>query len=88
MIKRDANEAEIVKALRRIGCSVQLLHGNTQGTPDLLVGRNGRNYLLEVKGRKGKLEPSQVAWHGSWRGEVHVVRTEEDALRAVGLMAA
>ena len=46
--KVDANQAAIVKVLRQMGASVQPLHTVGQGTPDLLVGIQGRNYLLEV----------------------------------------
>ncbi len=89
MIKRDGNEAEIVKSLRAIGCSVQLLHGNTQGCPDLLVGFAGRTVLMEVKADKGRLLASQQRWHNGWRGSpVVVVRTVNDALSALGLKVA
>lgn len=89
MIKRDANEGEIVEALRGIGCTVQLLHGNSQGTPDLLVGRDGRTFLLEVKAARGRLLASQHRWHGRWRGApVAIVHTVEEALRAVGIAVA
>lgn len=76
----DGNQAEIVKALRDAGCDVYTL-----GRPvDLLVGHRGQNFLLEVKGPKGKLQIAQKVFVRSWRGQVSVVRTAEDALWAVG----
>lgn len=85
----DANQPEIVRALRRFGCTVQPLHTVGQGVPDLLVGRNGRNLLLEVKdGAKPPsartLTPDQVKWIDEWRGSpVYVVATVDEALHAV-----
>jgi hypothetical protein len=50
--KVDANQREVVAALRGAGATVQLLHAVGEGCPDLLVGYRGGNYLLEVKGRQ------------------------------------
>ncbi len=86
-MKRDGTESAIIQVLRQVGCTVQLLHGNTQGTPDLLVGFQGVNHLMEVKADKGRLLASQERWHTRWAGRpVVVVRTVEEALRAIGLM--
>jgi Holliday junction resolvase len=88
--KVDDNQSEIVKALRQIGCTVCLLSAVGKGCPDLAVGYRGRNWFLEVKdGRKAqsdrKLTHDQVEWHDSWRGQVAVVNSVDQALRAVGL---
>jgi hypothetical protein len=86
--KVDANQAEIVEALRRIGASVQPLHAVGQGCPDLLVGWRGIVSLLEVKdGSKPpsarKLTEDQVKWHAEWRGQVAVVENVEQAIEAI-----
>lgn len=86
--KVDANQAEIVAALRKIGASVQPLHAVGAGCPDLLVGWRGITTLLEVKdGKKPpsarKLTEDQVKWHAEWRGQVTVVETVEQAIEAV-----
>lgn len=91
--RTDDNQAEIVRALRDVGCSVQPLHAVGAGVPDLLVGRHGTTYLLEVKdGRKPpsarRLTRDEAAWHRNWRGHVEVVTTPEEALRAVGVEVA
>lgn len=88
--KVDANQSEIVAALREVGCTVQLLHMVGKGCPDLLVGRHGTNVLIECKdGNKPpsarKLTPDQVDWHDSWRGQVVVVCDVSEALKAVGI---
>ena len=83
----DANQREIVSALRKAGMEVQHLHGIGRGCPDLLVGysHNGRkhNVLLEVKDKGGKLTAEQVIWHASWRGQVAVVSSSEEAIKVV-----
>ena len=86
----DANQPAIVAALRKAGCTVQHLHSVGKGCPDLLVGKSGVNYLIELKdGAKAaseqRLTPDQVVWHGEWGGSVAVVNCEEAALKAVGL---
>jgi hypothetical protein len=90
--KVDRNQAEIVKALRAIGASVQTLHTVGQGVPDLLVGWKSQTHLLEVKRLEGKRAPKaaaktidQIAWHHSWRGRaVAIVSTVNEALIAIG----
>ena len=47
--KVDANQAEIVQALRQIGAVVQSLAAVGNGCPDLLVGYRNRLFLLELK---------------------------------------
>ncbi len=76
--KVDANQAEIVKALRSIGCSVQHLHSIGQGCPDILVGYRGRNFLFELKVGKGKLTEDEKAWALLWRGQVETANSFED----------
>ena len=89
--KVDANQREVVAALRGAGASVQLLHAVGEGCPDLLVGHLGVNYLLEVKdGQKPpsaqKLTPPQEIWHRDWRGHRVVVNSPEAALAAIGVI--
>ena len=81
--RTDANQAEIVKALRDAGASVQCLHAVGKGCPDLLVGWKGFNVLFEVKSRMGTLTPDEREWHSNWEGQVNVVRTWEEALGVV-----
>ena len=103
--RRDANEPEIVEALRAAGCAVELMdrpvdllvwtpHLGTVDFADDTNQRDGALVLLEVKdpnrrkggkdyGRDG-LTPRQEKWHDDWPGDVVIVWTVEDALRAVG----
>jgi hypothetical protein len=86
--KIDANQPEIVKALRTVGASVCHLHAVGRGCPDLAVGFHGINYFLEIKdGEKvpsaQALTPDQITWHQEWRGQVVVVNSVESALKAI-----
>ena len=88
--KTDANQRQIVTALREIGASVQSLAGVANGCPDIAVGFRGRTFLLELKdGGKcasaRRLTPAQTQWHLSWRGGVSVVTDVDSALRAIGV---
>ena len=81
--KIDRNQPEIVKALRDAGASVQILSTVGKGCPDLLVGYNEVNHLLEIKYEDGKLTPDQRVWHAQWNGRVNIVRTAEQAVKLV-----
>ncbi|MES2055501.1 MAG: hypothetical protein V4564_06175 [Pseudomonadota bacterium] len=77
----DSNQAEIVAALKRAGCTVEFI-----GQPlDLLVGRTGKNFLLELKSDNDQPTPAQRDFLKAWNGHAAVVRSFEEALQAVGL---
>lgn len=77
--KRDLNEQVIVQAFRRLGWSVAYLSG--PGCPDLLVAKAGRLVLVEVKGKRGRLTPAQIAWHAAWGiYGLEVVRSVDDVI--------
>lgn len=84
----DGNHAEIVKALRAIGASVQDLSRVGDGCPDLAVGYHGKTILLECK--DGSKPPSardltadQKLWFAKWAGAASVVYTPEEAQMVV-----
>jgi len=84
--RTDANQAEIVAALRAAGAEVQSLHTVGHGCPDLLVAYEGAWYVAEVKSKKGTLTGSQPEWHERFgkQAPVHVWRTVEQALDDIG----
>ena len=87
----DANQTQIVSALRSVGASVELLSAVGKGCPDLLVGYRGMNLLMEVKdGKKPpserKLTSDQIVWHREWKGVVTVVNSVDEALFAIGVI--
>ncbi len=78
--KVDENQGAIVNKLRKKGYTVQSLASVGRGCPDLLVGKDGVNILLELKMPREKLNPGQRAWHDSWLGTVYTVFSDEEAL--------
>jgi hypothetical protein len=84
MHRVDANQADVIAALNRAGCSTQSLTSIGNGCPDLLVARAGQMWVLELKG-DSELAQSQIAWINAWNAKVHVVRSIDEALAAVGL---
>lgn len=85
--RTDANQKEIVDALRRVGCAVLDLSAVGQGCPDLLVSdRGGILHLMEIKVGKAKLNKRQVRFVEEWRGRPPLtVRTIAEALAAIGV---
>jgi Holliday junction resolvase len=85
--KPDANQADIVKALRRCGVSVLDLSSVGGDCPDLLCGYHGVDRLLEVKMPDGKPSDGQADFARDWRGApVVTVRSEVEALLAIGIV--
>ena len=82
--RTDANQAEIVEALRQVGAHVEII-----GRPvDLLVGFRHQNFLLEVK--RSKVRPrrdqhEQQAWMGKWTGQVTQVESVDQAFTVLGV---
>jgi hypothetical protein len=81
----DDNQGDIVAALRKMGCSVLQLHTVGAGCPDLLVGYDTINLLLEVK--DGSKVPSaqsltlaQERFFDEWLGQAEVVNSPEQAV--------
>ncbi len=85
----DRTQPEIVKALRDVGCSVEILSAVGKGVPDLLVGYRSVTLLMECKdglARKQdrQLTDRQVKWHKEWKGSpVCVVESIDQALAAL-----
>lgn len=79
--KRDKNEREIIEALQAAGATVQQL--SAKGVPDLLVGKNGVNLLMEVKSKIGCLTEDEDTFFRAWQGQRCIVRSIDEALRAL-----
>ena len=80
----DANQEQIVSALRAAGASVQSLAPIGKGCPDILAAIRGGMYLMEIKQGNGKTNDLQQRWHISWNAPVHVVYSADDALKVIG----
>lgn len=80
----DANQAEIVDALRKAGAYVWII-----GLPvDLLVGYKNHTFLVEIKdGKKKKLTKLQQEFFEYWTGgPVCRVDNAEAALRMINVI--
>jgi hypothetical protein len=83
----DANQPEIVAALRAAGASVEpKLARVGEGCPDLLVGIRGVTTVFEIKDgakppSKRALTKDEVTWHNAWNGSVYIVESVEQALQ-------
>lgn len=87
----DSNQAPIVAALRKAGRPVRVMSGVGHGFPDLMT-RHVRGHLVLLEVKDGSKEPARQAltelealFFAEWPGVAFVVKSEDDALRAVGL---
>ncbi len=78
----DANQAEILDALRAVGAEARSVAALGSGMGDVLVAFRRRLFLLEVKTTRGQLTADQMTFHQRW--PVSIVRTVDDALDAIG----
>ena len=81
----DDNQPQIVKAFRPLGYSVAHTHTIGKGFPDIVIGRDGVNTLVEIKdGSKVKsqrqLTNDEKEFHEAWRGTVVIIESVEDVI--------
>jgi len=87
----DANQREIVEALRDVGAYVRVITQG-DGLPDLLVGYRGWTILMEVKdGSKPpsaqKLTPAELKFFDEWTGgKLVTVNSVQAALEALRVL--
>ena len=89
--RTDANQANIVRGLRKIGCTVFPTSNLGSGFPDILVGFRGHNWLFEIKDSNQKpseqnLTDDEKDFHCAWSGQVAVIRSVEDAMDVMCLL--
>ena len=72
----DLDQKAVIARLEEMGFSILNLSAVGQGCPDLLVGKDGRNFLLEIKSKNGALTPAQIEFHKNWLGHCGVVKLE------------
>lgn len=80
--KVDANQPEIVKALRAInGVTVEL------GMDDFLIGYKGVTYWIELKevGKEKNTTPHQKELLANWKGHYLVTSSLDEILELLGL---
>lgn len=90
LVKRDANQRELIIAIKRLGWLVMDISEIGYGVPDLLVQKRGQKEptvkFIEIKnpktsyGRKG-LNRRQRAFAAEWGSDIYVVSTLDDVCR-------
>jgi len=81
----DANQGEVVDAIRAVGGVVTYLFKVGDGVADLLVSFRGQWYVFEVKdgakvASRRALNPEEKKWIAEQRAPVHVVNNAAEAL--------
>ena len=78
--KVDANQREITRALARAGYHITDLSGCGAGIPDLLITKNKRAYLIEIKNPQGRnrFTTAQIDYYAEVQCLVFVLRGIND----------
>ena len=89
--KVDDNQKETVSSFRKFGCSVLHLHSIGQGCPDILVAKNYKSILIEIKdGNKPpsarELTPDEKIFHNEWKGLIMIVKDLHDVIEVVKVL--
>jgi hypothetical protein len=91
--KVDANQPEIVKAFRQLGCEVAITSRLGQGFPDLIVGKPKLRKMLMVEIKDGAKPPSarkltedEQKFRDAWAGSYAVVESIPDVVRVVNYL--
>jgi len=89
--RTDDNQQLIVKQLRQLGCSVAITSMIGKGFPDLVVGHQNKNFLIELKdGAKTKsrkaLTVDEVKFFESWKGSVCKCETIDEICKVIGII--
>lgn len=81
--KTDANQKQIISDLKKIGVSVLNLSKVGNGCPDLLIGWQGKNILIEIKTAKGNLNDSQIEFFKEWKGQKFVCKSINEIIEII-----
>lgn len=87
--KVDRNQAQIVATFRALGFSVRHTHTIGQGFPDIVIGRDGHNWLIEIKdGSKARssqrLTKQEQVFFDTWQGKAFIVSSIDDVINLSG----
>lgn len=82
--RRDANHGDLQKCFEELFCSAHDTSMVGDGFTDMVVGINGRNFIVEAKTENGRPEKSQIKFDAAWRGGKRItVRTRDDVIAFV-----
>ena len=84
----DVNQSEIIKVFKQLGCSVFDCSRVAGGFPDLLIGKNHKTVLVEIKSsEKAHYTPAQELFMLNWKGSTVVrINDIDGAIRLVKLL--
>mgnify|MGYP003340286181 CR=1 FL=1 len=84
----DVNQSELIKVFKQLGCSVFDTSRVAGGFPDLMIGKNKKTVLVEIKSsEKAKYTAAQELFMMNWRGSTVVrINDIEGAIRLVKLL--
>lgn len=82
--RSDLNQSTIVRQLRQMGASVEVVSTQAHGF-DLVIGWRGVNYIAEVKqpGKKDELTDLERHRMNTWAGRYMIIDSTEDFLYQV-----
>ncbi len=78
--RTDANQSEIVAALRGAHWTVELTHRLGSGYPDLHASKDGYAILVEVKMPGEKLTSDEEQFHRRWQGPLIIAYSGQQAV--------
>ena len=86
----DDNQKEVVSQLRKLGVSVAITSMLGKGFPDLVLGYQNKNFLIELKdGSKTKsrktLTEDEAKFFNDWKGQVDKCESLDDICRIIGI---
>ena len=81
--KVDSNQAQIIADLKKNGVSVLNLSRVGGGCPDILVGWQGKNILIEIKTAKGNLNDLQIEFFEQWKGPKFVCKSINEIIEII-----
>jgi hypothetical protein len=86
--RTDDNQQLIVKQLRQLGCSVAITSMMGKGFPDLVLGYQNKNFLIELKdGAKPKsqkgLTMDEAKFFTAWKGSICKCENIDEILKYI-----
>ena len=86
----DDNQKEVVSQLRKLGVSVAITSMLGKGFPDLVLGYQNKNFLIElkdgakVKSKKG-LTMDEAKFFTVWKGQCDKCESLEEICKIMGI---
>jgi Holliday junction resolvase len=79
------NQHDIVNVFRGMGFSVAVTSMVGNGFPDIVLGKNFRCWLVEIKdgmkpSSERKLTENEMTFHDNWRGAIYIVASIAEAI--------